>query len=1060
MVDYNSVFKDTEEVDLSTHKEIPPSLRESYARFGGIEEIVDGKLVMTENKMEDSWSAVALDTIPFAKYALPEEQVKFDMLSGDEKAWALGFGVLGAALFVAGGPLLAKGGRALGGAITAGAGRAFPKMATRFANIAARETPIEDALVGIGKKAENSFVPFDAEDAIRKSLKGYKQEEVDAITKWKLTNNPAELKNAVLERSFKGKDMSTNWKANISPSGEPYGGFKPSTALATDLSEQALKSQHYMNQYRKVFAREVLNVEEKEMSKDLFQRAYQQQMKAKYPVPEGEVAAHNLENITERDFADTITDMLANKRDYRKVLSTTPGRFWPAALTPTRIVYGLNEANHGAYTGVYKVVKEGSELAKENTFFDTVAWLKTLEQRKLGKVSFSKYGEVEFEATELTAVEADKAYQILRQMDNISGQAKKGVSQESIDGQINSLIKDLNPASATKRVIDSWVDFSDTLYSKFLTYKIPTIIRNEGALTQFGQNSVDSLMTKLAPKILETFSTGSSRTGVQKIIETKQALAEIHKLLKPVQGTHPWFDLTGKELDNHISKLTKELTMTNEGGGLIGYTDHYTARISNDQSRNFEKWSGALVGKRGQFEQARVAPAMIGEPVDFKTMIESRIHSQSNAMYLYPAIDEAVANASKYPTHLASYVEHHIARILNQPSILDHKLARVFEGSIGKIEGLFGKEGTWNARRVMELGQTVNDLTYLGALGFKPFSAARNLFQPLVTVPADLGGLKDYTSLAKGYINAHKPEVRRYLNEIGIISEYAPEISIRPDALPFSKMKILGREIDANKWNSVKDAAMWMFKASDRFNRYVTGAAAMDKWNNVFARFPKGIDKDQVSVFMKQAGINQRNPWVKNELEDLLRRGKFDEAKAGFIRDVVGDTQFLYGAIDAPQIIGRGGAAGKTGLVFQSYWMNLMPLFQKWAVTGTADEKLMKAVSFGLSQAAAYTMMEPIWGGDASKKAIAFGPFPAAMNEYMIPPAWMPVYRAGRVAAGALQANPAIAGEQMKKLLGSTLIFAPGSLQFQKTFRGTREEGFKGFAKSIVGYPLESQVKD
>jgi hypothetical protein len=253
---------------------------------------------------------------------------------------------------------------------------------------------------------------------------------------------------------------------------------------------------------------------------------------------------------------------------------------------------------------------------------------------------------------------------------------------------------------------------------------------------------------------------------------------------------------------------------------------------------------------------------------------------------------------------------------------------------------------------------------------------------------------------------------------------------------------------------------MWMFKASDRFNRYVTGAAAMDKWDKTLAKFSQGVAKEQVPMFMKQAGINQRHPWVKNELEDLLRRGKMDEAKAGFIRDVVGDTQFLYGAVDAPQIIGRGGAAGKTALVFQSYWMNLMPLFQKWVTTGTADEKLMKAVSFGLSQAAAYTMMEPIWGGDASKKAIAFGPFPAAINEYMIPPAWMPVYRAGRVAMGALQANPAIAGEQMKKLLGSTLIFVPGNLQRERSWKGYREEGFQGFAKSIIGMPLESQVKD
>jgi hypothetical protein len=1042
-----------------------------YDPFSSLERVSakEGEAKLPFAPYKESLAATALDTIPFAKYLLPEEQSNFNELSSDEKSSAIGWQVLGAALFVAGGPLLARAGRGMSSIIRVGTERALPRLtegalAKRMAGAVAKEAPIEDVLVGISSKTRNyEFKPFNYEEALTSKLRGesFGSGEIESITKYKLTGERAELKNAVLERSFEKKPMTTKWSESVTPTSEPYGGFRLKPELDASLSEEVLRSRHYSKEYGKIFSREVLHTREKDISKDFFERVYQKQMEAKYPTGEAEIPkSFDLREITEGDFAHFVTDMLENKREYRSALSTTAGRFWPAALTPTRVIYGLNESSWGAYSGVYQPLRGAFESSRKYTFDRTLTWLTQLQQRGLGEIKFSKYGEFSFKpAAEFTSQESDKAYQILRQMDNISGQAKNGVSQELIDSQISGLVSELNPSGTTRKVIDAWRDFSDTLYSEFMIHKIPSVLRKEGLLTPFGQNSVDALTAKLTPKILDTFATGSSRSTVQKVTELKETLNEVKRLLAPNEGSHPWFQLTGKDLDDHVSRLAKELTLTNEKGNLIGYTDHYTARVSADQERNFEKWSQALVGKRGGFEKQRKSEFMIGEPVDFKTMIESRIHSQANAMFMYPVVDDVVKTAKAFPTHLASYVEHHLARVLNQPSSIDHTLARVFENTIGRVEGLFGKEGTWNARRIMDTAQTVNDLTYLGALGFKPFSAARNLFQPLVTVPADLGGLKDYASLAKGYVKAFDPNVRKYLSEIGIISEYAPEISIRPKALPFSRtINIAGRPFDTAKVQSFKDAAMWMFKASDRFNRYVTGAAAMDKWEKVIAKFPE-INKDNVSSVLKQTGANQRNPWIKNEIEDFLRRGKFGEAKASFIRDVVGDTQFLYGAVDAPQIIGRGGSVGRTGLVFQSYFMNLAPLFEKWMTTGNAPEKLQKITTAAIAQAAAYHLMEPIWGGDASAKAIGFGPFPTAINEYMIPPAWTPIYRATRTIHGALTLNPEMSGEQAKKLLGSTLIFVPGGLQAAKTFKGVREEGFQGFAKSIVGYPLESQKK-
>ena len=463
----------------------------------------------------------------------------------------------------------------------------------------------------------------------------------------------------------------------------------------------------------------------------------------------------------------------------------------------------------------------------------------------------------------------------------------------------------------------------------------------------------------------------------------------IKGLLEPIEAngklSHPWFSLEDKELKTHVNGLLDSLTLRNDGGKLTGYTDNYIARISDDQNRLWAKWSAALTNRKGAFEQPRISIEPVGTPVDFNTMIASRVQSQANALILYPKVDELVNVAKNYPVNLSSYVEHHLARLLNTPSSVDYTVSRVFENSIGKIEGLFGKEGTWSPRRVMNLSQTVNDMVYLGALGFKPFSAARNLFQPLITGAPDIGE-GGYAALLKGYTRLINPSTkqatREYLNNIGVISEYLPELNIKPSFLPFSKSNILGKEIDTTRIESFKDAAMWMFKASDRFNKYVTGSAAMTKWEGGISKFSDGsINPANVDKVLKLTGASNRNPWVRTEIEGLLRKGLVDDAKAVYVKDVVADSQFLYGALDAPQIIGKYGSLSRTGLAFQSYWMNLAPLIEKSLRTGTLEDKVRRPLMGMLSSAAAYMMMEPIWGGPSAKQSVGVGPFPTEINE-------------------------------------------------------------------------------
>jgi hypothetical protein len=347
----------------------------------------------------------------------------------------------------------------------------------------------------------------------------------------------------------------------------------------------------------------------------------------------------------------------------------------------------------------------------------------------------------------------------------------------------------------------------------------------------------------------------------------------------------------------------------------------------------------------------------------------------------------------------------------------------------------------------MNLAYNLNNLASLGGLGFKPFSAARNLFQPLLTVPADLGGLKDVGTLARGYKWAANSENRAYLRSLGAIEEYAPEIYLRPPILRQGRV-VAGKELPTLE--GARDAAMWMFKASDRLNRYVTGGAAALKWDGLLAKFNGKVAPNEATAFGKQLGLGKRHEWVKADIEDLLMRGKANEAKAAYIKDVIADTQYLYGVADAPVVLRKHGTLGRSAFLFQSWWMNYGSLLQKWMTKGESPGEFAEKMFVGmLSQGIAYSMMEPLWGNYTAVRSTFLGPFPNEFNEFLIPPTWKPVYHTATAMINIQ--NPTEVERHLRGLGDSSWILIPGGLQMKSSLSGAEKEGWTGFSKSILG---------
>jgi hypothetical protein len=428
-------------------------------------------------------------------------------------------------------------------------------------------------------------------------------------------------------------------------------------------------------------------------------------------------------------------------------------------------------------------------------------------------------------------------------------------------------------------------------------------------------------------------------------------------------------------------------------------------------------------------------------------MIEGRVAGQAKEHFLYDRLGEVVEFASHLPQDWIKQTDLLLSRALGMPSEVDFMVASFLQRTVGAFEELVGKPGLWNERRVVELAQTINNLTYMGALGFKPFGVMRNMFQPLITAPAELGGVKDLGHLVAGAKRALDPKFRRWVRDIGAITEYAPEIHARAAAFPFGKWKVAGKYLPSSE--RLRDVSLWGFRGSDRWTRYTAAGATIEKWERALRKVGNVSSRTNADEFIKRVKLKMRDPWVKHEIENLIRRGKLEDAKTAFVKDVVADTQFLYGKMDSPDVTQAFGGLGRTATIFQTWWMNWANALEKWARRGlTGDPEPI--VTMVLSNAIAYHLMDTIWSKRTSALTVGLGPIPTDFNEFLLPPAWKMPYHF----LNALMDLPTdgLDSRHAKAFLDSSAIFVPGGLFAKDMLRGTREEGFEGFAKGLIRY--------
>ena len=958
------------------------------------------------------------DFAPLGWSLFPSGRRQFTESSTGGKILTLGLDAVG----VFGPGLIGKGLKVAAKPITYSTGKLVKKLPFAMKNVAEQPKSVIDNLM----RQLDEFVPTNPKQGL--------------VSKYGLTDTE-ELEAVIRRQNFiPGKKPSEEFRSLFTKrGGELKSDVKKNIAKwAKPVEEQRLKWQRH--QWTNV-VKSVLNNPKYNLD-DVLQGQAQRVFGPEFS------KGITLKTLDSDNLDLLIKDALLNQG---KILRGLDSKSWHY-FAPTRKIFGAFNDRYGAYDNVYLKAVDANGQANLASHMYLGKFHAIMASKGLGHMTKSGVFKNQF-----LAEEWKKAGKIVVQLDKA----------QSLGAPTQTLQKILETGNArTQSIVKSWQEFTDYLYGDYLKTKIPQIL-DKLDLNDLGKLQIEKIFSATAKsKNISSYLTETLAGGNNLAYETKfKVINNSLKFLRGAIEKNPhWLNgydtlskTMSKEAQANVSRVLKELTLRQRGQtvGLPNYLDNYATRIFKEPPKTYGKVSMKTPTKMtAGFEKSRTLTEPVEELVeDLEEIVSIRLRSQAKTLYMYPKTEEILKfSRENLPTNLKNYTEHYINRLLGVASPIDKKVADVVNTTFGT---------SWNAEKVMKLAYSINDAIYLGGIGFKPFSAMRNYFQPLLTVPADLGGLRGIEWLAKGYKRATSKQFRNYMKEIGAITEYAPDLLFRPQVVSFNKsFKLLGKEIRLPSQSRIRDYAMWMFKQSDEHNRYIAGGAAFEKWEHYLSKFARKDSNGQTVLggvyldnFKKKLNLASREKWVRADIENALSAGNLAEAKKLWIKDVIADTQFLYGNLDAPLVNQVGGGITRTATVFQSWWMNYGSLLSKW-ITRSEDVPLAASRMFNwmLASAVGGTIMEQIWGASTARSTVFTGPLPL---EPSLPPSWRPFSDALKtaIAAGNVPLNLGSMDEvrsRMKATINSSLMFIPGGLQMKETVPALLEGDQKEIIKSIL----------
>lgn len=654
-----------------------------------------------------------------------------------------------------------------------------------------------------------------------------------------------------------------------------------------------------------------------------------------------------------------------------------------------------------------------------------------------------------------------KGMKLIQKLDNIAEKMSTVTDPEELNilrmKHTAYLQQTMGPdASPVGKFVRSWRRMSDWLYGKRFEFAIPKMFEEAGFKTRLpngrikftpigfnavGKRAVTQILSEEAgPIINKHFLSNDIYSFAENQDAARRVLNVFRDKLKNAQDYHPWFDSRGGELNRGLSQLDKalELAPTHSSRGYMSYLESYMPRVARSRAQEVGNSMIELLhsNRNKEFRPSYTHARNVGsEDIlerTFGEMFASRVQAHYNEQHFYPALKEVIDYSQHLPRSWRGTIAHYLGRAMGQPTWIDEKFASLLEKTWGKLPFT---PTQYDAGTAMRLGQVLTNMSYAAGIAYRPFSVMRNLLQVLLNVPADLGGLRAWEHMVGGYYDlakgAGKFGVRKSAELLGmkrlseskflkpnaimeelrgakVITEFAPDITIKAPISPWGEHTIkIGKTKYLNYGlQDILNAGMWMFQKADEANRLIAGAAALRKWHSAEHLLDK---PDDLASFTRKAGLHGRNPHVRDEILSDIRKAKLNpvvaergatikEARNKFIRDVVADTQYLYGKMESPIAVGYGGVGLVAGQ-YQSWWMNYGAMLAKWTRTGDASLKASRLFNWMFASALGAEFIARYWGNERAAQTVGFGPFPT--EDLPVPPSWHVIGSAIGLAAEA-----------------------------------------------------------
>jgi hypothetical protein len=986
-----------------------------------------------------------LDCSP-ARFFIGEYSDKFARMTPADQRWAIGVDTAFSMLFTAAGGAARK-----GAAIVAK--RLVPMI-----------EPIEDAISSIVKKGgtyqsfnTQSAVDFATKDFrlnIGGKAKGFSDKERQILSETVMSGDRSVLSMYEKEIADAGKNPSKVWLQTVIDDGK--GGRRLSAELERTFNAEGLLASHKKFQYHENV--KLLN-KSRGMNLEIgdYDATLKHQMARFYD--EFDASKVSFANITDEDMANVIKRMWTHTKETRKVRDVGSGRFWFPVLQPLSKLFGAMEIGYKTKSRVYDNALKMLEHKNEYIFTQNHMLLDMMSQRGFGKKVVDASGVASFKPnkTLYNKETTSAAVDILTEIDNLSmatsKEAKKKLANkiaeiEEFYGQ--PVTKD----GAVPHLVMLYRQFNDHLYQDMLVTKTHSALLRSG-LTKEGHQAVEHLISERANDLRRTFSSSGLSTLEELITAPEDRfLRPIRSRLNTFRGQHPWFQAQGEELEVLMRRLRKEFQIedlmtlpngktANKGGVFPAYRLNYKARIAKNREEDILKWEADLTGAarptpdprtggnarmrfgRTQQTQKREATA------DFGTLIEQRLSAQAYDLFVKPGLDDIVAAAKTMPQGARELTNELISRVLNPPSVWDKRLANFLDNLPVFKNKVTGEQAT-EAARFMNLS------VYSGVLGARPYATMRELMTPLVTGMTDIGGISQSKHFTKGltdFVSSKQMQQR------------VRRIDVYTDALPDQRMaNLLPKFTTKEKVESVQNAALAFYSASDKFTRGWMASVALNKWDDVGKKLGSPIIGNEASMrkFSKELRLNLREPWKQAEIEQLIFEGKMKDAEQKYVQSVVEDTLFRYGPLDAPMIARGAGGVERSLTMFNSWWANYASLLGKWTRTGTTGKDVIdKSLGWIVASGSAGLAMRSMWGDDVALKNTGIGPLP--LDRYSVPVVNAPVIRLGLTMLDAIHSEGAV-----KRLARDMFNFVPGGLMLNQLGAHVRE-GEAGWEAYVPG---------